>query len=153
MLGGGANNGQARKDADARPKDDGDVAEGTLGRGVGAVPEKVGDRGREAREDGRGEDGVDVAVDVEMPPERALVVKRHRGGLPGYVSVGLVLLSRILEPGILGEASGGRGKKGRVRESGDGPSPSPHRLGRGALLWDDCSALVNAATGKTTRET
>lgn len=83
MLGGGANNGQARKDADARPKDDGDVAEGTLGRGVGAVPEKVGDRGREAREDGRGEDGVDVAVDVEMPPERALVVKRHRGGLPG----------------------------------------------------------------------
>lgn len=84
MLGGGANNGQAGKDADARPKDDGDVAEGALGRGVGAVPEEVGDRGRESREDGRGEDGVDVAVDVEMPPERARVVKRHRGGLPGF---------------------------------------------------------------------
>lgn len=83
VLGGGANNGQAGKDADARPKDDGDVAEGALGRGVGAVPEEVGDRGRESREDGRGEDGVDVAVDVEMPPERARVVKRHRGGLPG----------------------------------------------------------------------
>lgn len=113
MLGGGANNGQARKDADARPKDDGDVAEGTLGRGVGAVPEKVGDRGREAREDGRGEDGVDVAVDVEMPPERALVVKRHRGGLPGYVSVGLVLLpnsgTRDLGRGV--------GRKGEKRSS------------------------------------
>lgn len=142
VVGGGANNGQAAKDADARPKDDGDVAEGALGRRVGAVPEKVGDRGREAGEDGRGEDGVDVAVDVEMPPERALVVKRHRGGLPGFGMGGLVLLSRILELGISGEASRGRGGKCRVRESRDGPSPSPHRRGLCALPGD-CSAPVN----------
>ena len=87
MLGGGANNGQAGKDANARPEDDGDVAEGALGRGMGAVPEEVGDGGREAGEEGRGEDGVEVAVDVEMPPKGARVVKGHRGGLPGVVSI------------------------------------------------------------------
>ena len=70
LLRHGADDGQAAKDANGGPKNHGNVAQRTCHGGVGAVPEKVRYGMRKPGEDGRRQDRVEDAVDVDVPSKR-----------------------------------------------------------------------------------